>query len=625
MNLAIRKTSPRSGTRPRIRGGWFGLLPCRGGWFGLLPRRGRWLGLLLLVLVLAGVQLLTLPWGRGPTQAVATSSLSLPVAAEGPTRFEQDDGRLLYKGKWTAVNSALASAGGYCQALSPEAAVAVPFYGTRLDLLSSKGPGAGLAEVRVDGGPPVLLDLSAPAWVHQQRVFSTGRLPLGLHVVDFAQSPHSSADHGISIDAVEVEGLPGYISGGLAATSRREDKDLRIEYQPAWLEHSGTAFSGRSFQHSPVPGASARLEFWGVHISVIAATGPSYGRMQVILDGIQVATVDLCSPRPRYGQRVWTSGGLLPGNHSVQLVAADPGPSATKVGAINLDAVEVVGELWDPSLPSAEVFDQQKAAVHLFHLADDLGARLAGSPREQEAADYAAAYLAGLGYHPRTDEVPLPNGRVSRNVVAVKPGASSLTIVIGAHLDSKPPSPGGNDNASGVATVLEIARCVHEVRLVPTTVFVLFGAEEMIDSNRDHHHYGSRAYASGLSAQGWADLVGMISLDMVGFGDRFHVRTMGRGPNVLSDLLLKAAKQRGLSLTYLRDPSPYGYSDHEPFELRGIPAAWLQWREDPQYHTAGDTAAHCNLSRVKQTGDLVTAFLSALTESDLSSLQAAAR
>ncbi len=74
---------------------------------------------------------------------------------------------------------------------------------------------------------------------------------------------------------------------------------------------------------------------------------------------------------------------------------------------------------------------------------------------------------------------------------------SESVIVIGAHIDTVAVSPGGNDNASGVAVVLELARDLRDADIVATVQFVVFGAEEMTDSNADHHHYGSRQFVAG--------------------------------------------------------------------------------------------------------------------------------
>src|SRR5687768_11229981 len=83
------------------------------------------------------------------------------------------------------------------------------------------------------------------------------------------------------------------------------------------------------------------------------------------------------------------------------------------------------------------------------------GVRKGGSAAERRAAEYVARQLSACGYSLEWQEVPLPGGKRSLNLVATR--GQGLTYLVGAHLDSKPPSPGANDNASGVAACLEVA------------------------------------------------------------------------------------------------------------------------------------------------------------------------
>ncbi len=134
--------------------------------------------------------------------------------------------------------------------------------------------------------------------------------------------------------------------------------------------------------------------------------------------------------------------------------------------------------------------------------------------------------------------------------------------------------------------------------------------------------------ARGSSSQALTDdersaLVGMISVDMVGYGTEFTVRTMDRGPQALRDSIKAYANDHGVSARFLKDGGKYGWSDHEPFELAGYPAVWLEWREDPHYHTARDTYAHCDPDDVQTVGAMVLGFLHQLTQADLDALAAA--
>ncbi len=257
---------------------------------------------------------------------------------------------------------------------------------------------------------------------------------------------------------------------------------------------------------------------------------------------------------------------------------------------------------------------------HVKKLAVDIGIRHGGSEQESAALGYARGYLEGLGYQVRVADVPIPNGLTSHNMVAIKPGTSPLELVVGGHIDTWGPSPGGNDNASGSAAVLELARDLKEYPLVPTVAFVLFGNEEMIDQDADHHHYGSRAYVSQMGDEERRDLVGTISVDMIAFGSTFTMRTMGKGPQDLRQLLKEYAGRLGRPLTYEKDPSTVGWSDHEPFELAGYPAVWIEWRADDAHHTKSDTYKHVRADRLAATGAFLLGFLKDLDQADLERL-----
>ncbi|TLM66849.1 MAG: M20/M25/M40 family metallo-hydrolase, partial [Actinobacteria bacterium] len=266
-------------------------------------------------------------------------------------------------------------------------------------------------------------------------------------------------------------------------------------------------------------------------------------------------------------------------------------------------------------------FNVAEAMDHVRALCD-IGVRKGGSAGEKKAAEYIAAQLKAMGYDADIRAFPLPNGTTSRNVVASLPGTTDRTFVLGAHYDTKSPSPGANDNGTGTAALLAIARELKDEKLAPTVEFVFFGTEEMIDSNSDHHHYGSRKYVAMMTSDERARCAGMISVDMIGYGPEFVVRTMGTGPQTLKDRLLAAAKAKSLGLFYKKDTSAVGWSDHEPFERAGIPAAWIEWRDDPYYHKTTDTPAHVVKAKVAVAGGLVLDYVRSLDEDDLAALRA---
>jgi hypothetical protein len=318
---------------------------------------------------------------------------------------------------------------------------------------------------------------------------------------------------------------------------------------------------------------------------------------------------------------LWSRGGVsctaqLPSTATVTLPSTSPSSTPTSAAPATTTSTQPV-----PTKPLG--FDGPAAMGHIQALAQGIGPRESGTQAESDALDYAASYLESLGYAVQTSEVTLPGAELSSNVIATKRGESDSRVVVGAHIDTKATAPGANDNASGVGVVLELARDLHDADTTATIEFVLFGAEEMTDSDPDHHHYGSRQFVEALTAERSAALVGMISVDMVGYGSEFTVRTMNHGPQLLRDMVKAYSIEHGLPARYAKDTSTYGWSDHEPFELAGYPAVWLEWREDPAYHTARDTYAHVSESAVQRTGDMLLGFLTDLTASDLNSLAGA--
>lgn len=265
-------------------------------------------------------------------------------------------------------------------------------------------------------------------------------------------------------------------------------------------------------------------------------------------------------------------------------------------------------------------FDVNRAMTHVRAIAA-FGARPAGGTAERKAIDYVAAQLRSWGYSVTTPTVMLPDGKTSRNVIAERAGTRPDVLLLGGHIDSKSPSPGGNDNASGVATVLELARLLSDTTSTPTVRFMAFAAEEISGDTADDHHFGSRQYVASLSSVQKASIHGMVSVDMVGYGSVFNVRSLGTGPQSAVTSLRQRAWYVGQALSYLRDPGRYGWSDHEGFERAGIPAAWLEWREDPVYHTTADTASHVQPSRVRTTGRLLRGWVLGMNDAGLDAMR----
>ena len=151
-----------------------------------------------------------------------------------------------------------------------------------------------------------------------------------------------------------------------------------------------------------------------------------------------------------------------------------------------------------------------------------------------------------------------------------------------AHLDGVPEGPAANDNGSGVAAMLEVAR---GLRGRPVLVAAL-GAEERAWT-ASKVHLGSARLMRGISSTGRRRIRVALSLDMVGVGWSFEVRGLEPAPNRSSRLALATGRSLGLPVVYHRDN---GLSDHAEMTRGGLPATWIEWRWDPCWHTRCDRA-----------------------------------
>jgi hypothetical protein len=541
------------------------------------------------------------------------------AGAAAVTRYQQNASQLAYAGSWSVGSAGAASGGSYRYANASGMAVTVTFNGTYIAWICKKGPSYGMAAVSVDGAAPVTVDLYNSAVVYQQKVWETSTLTPGYHTVRIAwtgdKSP-AATNTNIGVDAFDV-------SGTLVGVTRVEQTDQHLGWRGTWLKVSASSYSGGTAWYADSAGASAAVEFDGVSITLLGKKGPTYGIAAISLDGAPAVPVDLYNSTIIYQQTMFASGSVAPGHHVLTVTWTGQKRAAATNTNVGFDALDVRGAL-TAAPGSFLAFDVTRAMAYLHEFAVDIGVRHGGSPEEWQAVQYAAAHFQALGYSPQIMDVPLPDGTTSHNVIVTKPGSSRSTVVVGAHMDSYGPSPGGNDNGSGSATVLELGEALKNVDLVPTVTLVLFGHEEpMGDGNADHHHYGSRRYVELMTDQQKADLAGMVSLDLVGYGSKFQVRYREIGPRTLVNLFLSYSARTGGGLVYLKDTSTYGFSDHEAFEALGYPVSWIEWRSDPVNHTSGDTYAHCSAVKIQQAGGLVTGFLASLTPSDLQALIAA--
>ena len=133
-----------------------------------------------------------------------------------------------------------------------------------------------------------------------------------------------------------------------------------------------------------------------------------------------------------------------------------------------------------------------------------------GYPKLEQAAQYIEKEFLKTGLDVKEDHFEW-EGKSYKNIVAEKRGVTSphRVLILGAHYDTVPGSPGADDNASAVALLLEVARNIQAVPLGSTVRLIAFSLEE-------YDYGGSAHYVEGLK-KGGEEILGMISVEMVGF------------------------------------------------------------------------------------------------------------
>ena len=248
-----------------------------------------------------------------------------------------------YSGTWADFSTPSAYQASYRRSSTTGAYVVISFKGTRLDWIAMKGTTTGIADVYMDGASKATatIDLRAGAPSYQVNVSSTGLLPDGYHTVKIVKNPGSTASQFITIDAVEV-------AGNLVGAKRTEDNASPTPFlwspaQASWTTGTTTSTSGGTYKYINTSGAAITFNFTGVGLDLIAKTAPSYGNLTVTLDGVS-KTVSLYSSTTVYKKTVWSSGYLIPGNHTVVIKRAGTKSASSTGYTVDFDAAVLTGE-----------------------------------------------------------------------------------------------------------------------------------------------------------------------------------------------------------------------------------------------------------------------------------------
>ena len=275
----------------------------------------------------------------------------------------------------------------------------------------------------------------------------------------------------------------------------------------------------------------------------------------------------------------------------------------------------------------------ERLRTDVFRLADDsMRGRVVGTAEYRTAAEYVVAQLSAAGVAPafpdtsagldgflQEFEVRVPalskSAMASWNVVGIVPGTDSAPgdaiVVAGAHLDhvawphERSLYNGANDNATGVAVVLEVARQVAVYPAPRTVLFAFFGAEEV-------GFAGSQRFVESMSHD-TRDIAMMVNVDVVGrLGtDAIHRPFIAVVPAGFECIdLIDHAREFGdqleIGVTDVDINDLMEMSDQVSFRSAGIPVMFVTSAQFPELlHDPTDDAETLDYDQIGQVADLV--------------------
>lgn len=233
--------------------------------------------------------------------------------------------------------------------------------------------------------------------------------------------------------------------------------------------------------------------------------------------------------------------------------------------------------------------------------ADNMAGRGNGAPELVKARELIVGWMKEEGVKPGMkgewlQEFSGPNQEALANVVGFIAGTGKEWIVVGAHYDGLGAGhPGADDNASGIAALLQIAsRVAKEKELARSVYFVAFSGEEIGLA-------GSRALVAA-TPQPLEDLAAMINLDTVGRMEKDHLIVFGSGTaEEFPDIL------RGVNYAFKFDlalnSSGAGASDHTPFFEKGVPVLHFFSGANADYHKPTDIPSKVDPAGIVRIAD----------------------
>ena len=284
------------------------------------------------------------------------------------------------------------------------------------------------------------------------------------------------------------------------------------------------------------------------------------------------------------------------------------------------------GPLPVPSLPPS--FDGEAAVALSTELARTYPNRVPGGPGDEGAARWFGETLARYGLETRSDrwreEVPDLGSVELHNLAVVVPGAAKGVIVVVAHRDTSGVGAGANDDATGTAALIQLARAYgtagsSRVRAEPLHTMVFLSS--------DGGAWGGLGAERFASTSGFRhDLIAVVALDGIG-GDRPRLEVDGDGghssaPTLVRTVIMRVREQTGFApsrptpLRQLVDLGiPFAFGDQAPFLGKHVSAVRLTTGDDSGRSDVRDQPGRIDRASVARLGAAAQNLLGSLDSS----------
>jgi SpoIID/LytB domain protein len=304
------------------------------------------------------IRYITFKWSNGASYTLtgpkfksimALKSTAFTVVLTNPPpvfkSYGDGDSRLLYSSGWSVVSHSSARGGSYHRASAKGAKLTVMFKGSSIKWIGTKSSRSGKADISLDGTRVATVDLYSSSSAFKAAIWSkAGLADDTTHtIVITVLGSKRSASGGTY---VYVDGFD--LIGSMVAVPRppvwkRSDNNASaVRYAGTWKTSTITGLYGGSHAFSSTTSSTATFTFTGTQARWIGKRAANYGKAWVSVDSSPAVLIDLYSSKTLYQQKLFDSGTLAAGTHTLKVRVARSRNTASSGYYVDVDAFDAL-------------------------------------------------------------------------------------------------------------------------------------------------------------------------------------------------------------------------------------------------------------------------------------------